>query len=451
MKGIRTLLRLGVLALVASLLVVGMTTPALGANKECHDDQMLRQVRITEVAPATSSMVWDKSELLYFGDGEADTYSVGQLVVRFRDVDTEFDFDGYKIVATPSDNSDSNEPGTSDDLGVDEETRYVDRPSTTGSVVTTTLNLEPGTKYYVTVVAINELSLSTTSVDALEISEAQSNQDSSSGVTLLSPPFLGGFFPSNATSAHQALWLDGDDFEGSHYLVYKGDGELHAFRWLNPEFFGPFDHVWKETNKKGADILCIQDDGDIEDCDSDSEGITHYRLTIEDVASGKEEYEGFVPVSSGTCAAVDSTDGVNCPSGSIAPMFYEREFNLSDGEYRFAVEAGLRDDRKWTPMSEKAVVQLKIPQDFRVIDQSFAKYTDLMNEVVVERITDDADNSEAWRDSIWNYNDRGDVDAKRIPRNTDEDDGDIGDETKFDEDHTGWARNLTAYLNNIYN
>lgn len=444
MKGIRTLLRLGVLALVASLLVVGMTTPALGANKTCHDNQMLPQVRITEVAPATSSMVWDSSKLLYFGDGEANTYSVGQLVVKFRDINTEFDFDGYKIVATPSDDDDTNEPGTSDNLGVDEETRYVGRPSNVGSEVSTTLNLEPGTKYYVTVVAINRLSLSDTRVDALEISEAQSNQDSSSGVTLLSPPFLGGFFSVTSSVQERNLWLDNDDYRGSHYLVYKGDGQLHSFRWLNPEFFGPFDHVWKKDKEEGADILCIQDDGKIEDCgDSDVEGITHYRLTIEDVDTGKEEYEGFVAVS---------TD-----------EFYEKEFNLANGEYRFAVEAGLRKDRRWTPMSEKAVVQLTLPDDFRVIDQSWAKYRSLMIDEVVDHVTDKKENSEAWRESIWNYNDRQDDHVPATGTVTDTTDPNdtpyyllISDETKFlDEDTdpvgTDWARNLTAYLNNIYN
>lgn len=433
MKGIRTLLRLGVLALVASLLVVGMTTPALGANKTCDDSRMLPQVKITEVAPADNPMVWDSGKLLYFGDGEAGLHSVGQLVVRFEDVNTEFDFDGYKIVATPSDGT--NEPGTSKDLGVAPETHYVTRPSDVGSEVTKVMNLEPGTKYYVTVVAINELSLGDRSADPLEISTEQRKQDISEGITLLSPPFLGGFFDVAATSSEQNLWLDDDDYAGSHYLVYKGDGELHAFRWLNPEFFGPFDHVWKEVEKKGADILCIQDNGDIEDCgDGDVEGITHYRLTIEDADSGKEEYEGFVATSDA--------------------LFYEIEFNLSDGEYRFMVEAGLRKDRKFTPMSEKAVVQLELPKDFRVIDQSYDKYKDLMIEDVVDYVTKDEDNTEAWRDSIWNYNDRK---TSQIPSagNPSADDAQylaaIGDEREFDKDNKDWARNLTAYLNNIYN
>ena len=57
---------------------------------------------------------------------------------------------------------------------------------------------------------------------------------------------------------------------GTHYLVYKENQEQHTLRWLNPEVFGPFDHVWKDKTRAdaaGADLLCTDEDGDlVEDC-----------------------------------------------------------------------------------------------------------------------------------------------------------------------------------------
>ena len=57
------------------------------------------------------------------------------------------------------------------------------RPSVVGSTVTEILNLEPGTKYYVTIYAVNH--------NTVQISPDQRAQDSSSATTLLSAPFLG--------------------------------------------------------------------------------------------------------------------------------------------------------------------------------------------------------------------------------------------------------------------
>ena len=58
----------------------------------------------------------------------------------------------------------------------------VNRPSDVGSVVTATLDLQPGTNYDIDVVA---------NFYSVQISENQSNQDSLGATTFLSPPFLG--------------------------------------------------------------------------------------------------------------------------------------------------------------------------------------------------------------------------------------------------------------------
>ena len=77
------------------------------------------------------------------------------------------------------------DPGDSDELGVEdyESSELIARPAVVGSTITEVLNLEPGTKYYVNVYAVNH--------NTVQISPNQRDQDSSSATTLLSAPFLG--------------------------------------------------------------------------------------------------------------------------------------------------------------------------------------------------------------------------------------------------------------------
>lgn len=443
MKGMRSLFRLGTLAVIASLLVVALTVPAAAAESTCPAGRKYDAVEIVSVEPANAPMEWSARSLLYFGDGAANTYATGQLRVTFDDIEDAHDFYGYEIVATPSDGT--SDPGVSKALGVDEVTEYIARPSQVGSRVSKDLNLEPGTRYDIRIRAVStDGRIEGQKFEPTVISGEPQTNDIMSGVTLLSPPFLGALI----TDAQKAE-IDDPETEGSHYIVYKGDGEHHEFRWLNPAIFGPFDHVWKpgEKGDEGADLLCTQENGDLDDdCSgSDVVGITHYRLTVRD--ADNISHIAFQD----TLEAMATTD-LPITANSLVDdnLYYKVNFNLSDGDYWFEVDAVLVDGRKVSPMSNKAVVRINIPKDLRVYDQNFDQYKDLLEEEVIAHIIKDADNSEAWRDSMWNYNGREAAEITSAPGLAAEFRAAIGDETEFDKDNKDAVRNLTAFLNNLY-
>ena len=178
MKGLRGLFRLGTLTLLALTLMVAMALPSAAANK-CSPSQMLDEVEIVSVAAKASPVTWSAQDLANF-DYDDDIEN-GLLEVSFKDIATDFDFDGYIIEAVPGDD----DPGDSEDLGAGDymSSDLLPRPAVVGSTITKVLNLEPGTKYYVTVYAVNH--------NTVQISPNQRPQDSSSNTTLLSAPFLG--------------------------------------------------------------------------------------------------------------------------------------------------------------------------------------------------------------------------------------------------------------------
>lgn len=438
MKGMRRLFRLGALALVAVLLIAAMTAPAAAASyKTCRTSQMLNTVEIVSVDALPSPAEWDAAKLLHFGDGKKGTYSVGMLEVKFKDINTPFEFDGYQVTASPSERSGSSDnPGTSKALGVQEVEVLVDRPSSVGGEVRVQLNLEPGTKYYITVVALNH--------NTVFISREQLNQDQTSATTLLSPPFLGGY-----DNRSDNLNLNNDQFRGAHYLVYKGDVELHSFRWLNPAVFGPYDHEWKvgEVAQEGADILCFNGD-EVTRCGSASDntaeyGITHYRLQVKDVDTGAVEYEERLEKLDIPAEYLDLGDDLGMtPDGTVvANLYYESNFNLADGEYDFTVEAGRYEDRKFEPLSDKAIVRISIPSAYKVFDQTLPQFQDLVKDIVngIEKYEDDI---EVWvgkgdspsDDALWNH--RGHQIAE--------------DDVNSASNHKGVLIDLIAYLNTIY-
>ena len=141
---------------------------------------MLDEVEIVSVAAKEAPASWSAQDLVNFDyDGDIEN---GLLEVSFKDIPTDFDFDGYIIKAVPGDD----DPGNSYKFVGEEgytSPSLIARPSVVGSTVTEILNLEPGTKYYVTIYAVNH--------NTVQISPPQRPQDSSSATTLLSAPFLG--------------------------------------------------------------------------------------------------------------------------------------------------------------------------------------------------------------------------------------------------------------------
>ncbi len=414
MKGIRSLFRLGVLAMITALLVVALTVPAAAADEICDDAQMLDEVEILSVTPVESTFTWDEGDLLSYGDGAAGTYPTGQLEVRFRDLNTAYKITHYDVIATPSE-----EPGTSEELGIDEVVTEVDRPSSVGSVVTATLDLEPGTRYDIDVVA---------NFYSVQTSPNQSDQDSLGGTTFLSPPFLGS---GVALMTDDLITTRSPADRGVHYLVYKSDQELHTLRWLDPNTFGPFDHVFKHDyddptadppadagDWEGADILCTNEDGDLEDdCDDDDVvGITHYRVTVTD-EDGDTEYREFVREDT-------AVNGV-----------YKTDIPLNDGTYTFAVDVGYVVDNKFYALSDKAQVEFDIPDHYTRYNQDNAEVTGLLNDII-DTVAGEEDDFDAFYDSDWNYPDLAD-------------DGSSVTETTYEDDNRINA--LIAYLNNLYN
>ena len=426
MKGIRSLFRLGALAMIAGLLVVALTVPAAAADEICKETQMLDEVEILSVTPLESAFTWRTDDLLSYGDGKAGTYPTGRLEVVFKDINTSYKITHYDVIATPSD-----EPGTSEELGIDEVVTEVDRPSAVGSTVTATLDLEPGTDYDIDVVA---------NFYSVQTSPNQSDQDSLGATTFLSPPFLGG----GVALVMADLETEPSPADrGVHYLVYKDDQELHTLRWLNPKRFGPFDHVFKVGPEgdvfikadgttgevksdvgdwEGADILCTNnDDGALEDdcADNDGVGISHYRVTITD-DNGNVEYIQTVKTSD---------DPV-----------YKVEFDLNDGTYTFAVDAGYVSDGKFYALSDKSQVEFDIPDDYRRYHQT-QDIVDALLDDISAAVAGEKDDFDPFYDSVWDYNGFAD------------DGGSVEEPDDVEPDAVAANREkaLIIYLNNLYN
>ncbi len=432
MKGIRGSFRLGSLVLVAALLIAAMTAPAMAGDTKCP--KLWSAIEITSVEAVEPVAVWDASDLLAYGDGSVKT-SVGELKVSFDplpEMMTRF-FSGYRITATPSDN----DPGTSKELGVKSVTKYVNHAEAKDMAMSgIRMNLEPGTKYYIEVVAVN----AGLGNNYYILSEAQGSQDDESAITLLSPPFLGAynhdgmmFGDSEAIGGvdHYGtgdLWdtlklpvpgREGADHRGTHFLVHQVDNNLHGFRWLNPAVFGPYDHVWKSADdigKKGADILCMDKDGAVSACGTTADrgkgkwDITKYRVEITNVKTGNVEYRQDVsllgaaanmgPVVLTDQVATGTPDDPARNDRSGVNYYYEAFFNLADGEYDFSVQAGRIDDGEWRQMSGKAVVRFSIPGDYRKYNQNWEQWNDIVDEVA--KGIDEESDRDRWFGSIWN-------------------------------------------------
>lgn len=435
MKGLRGLFRLGTLTLLALTLMVAMALPSAAAN-ECTASQMLDEVEIVSVSAKGAPASWSAQDLVNFDyDGDIEN---GLLEVVFKDIPTDFEFDGYIIKAVPGDD----DPGNSDALGVDDHKSdsLIARPSVVGSNVTEVLNLEPGTKYYVTIYAVNH--------NTVQISPDQRAQDSSSATTLLSAPFLGALDgkyvahtadagdidgdgdtaefipPADITAAASCdptletgdtgfvegcafAWgevgLEDDDFKGAHFALYGAENEAgqHYFRWLNPADYGPFDHtiiVDSDGDMHEADMLSMDEDGVVDDC-SDDCGHSHYQFKAVD-ENGKtvasEEY---------------ATNGSFSVSGPDAEDFFQVVFSAESGDLTLSVSLGRMVDGKYRAMSDTASVMFEAPDDLRALDQTEDEYN-AVNDDITGGIKED-DDVEAYLDSVFTTISFGDIDTDK--------------------------------------
>ena len=433
MKGLRGLFRLGALTLLALTLMVVMVLPA-SAAKTCSSSQMLDEVEIVSVAAKESPAVWSAQGLVNFDYGG--DIKNGLLEVSFKDIATDFDFDGYIIEATPGDD----DPGDSAELGVTAYTSpsLVARPTIIGDTVTEVLNLEPGTKYYVTVHAVNH--------NTVRISPKQRAQDSaqSSATTLLSAPFLGGlhtqFFVGRASSLDAAcspmlkpgdtgyranclfrnfvLLLDdaNQDFQGTHFAFYdaKDEAGQHYFQWLNPAHWGPFDHILdRSADRKQADMLSLDKDGKLEGHCADADitdgacGHTHYQFKAVDengntVASELVETDGEL-----LAGPHDDYTGI-APSQVGNGGYFRTVFTARKGDLTLSLSLGRKVDGKYKAMSDTASVTFEVPDDLRAFDQTNEEYSENLDDIVAA-IKDNED-AERWLGkkgsgdgrSIWN-------------------------------------------------
>ncbi len=425
MKGLRGLFRLGTLTLLALTLMVAMALPSSAADT-CSSSQMLDEVEIVSVAAKGAPSTWSAQDLVDFDyDGDIDN---GLLEVSFKDIPTDFDFDGYIIEAVPGDD----DPGTSDALGVPnyKSSSLIARPAVVGSTLTEVLNLEPGTKYYVTIYAVNH--------NTVQISPDQRAQDSSSATTLLSAPFLGGLewalvdytaadatatppvaesYAGSAADTCEALaaacqfgWrsigLNDPEFEGTHFSFYTAENEAgqHYFRWLNPEIYGPFDHVMNLTDAgEQADMLSIDDKGNVEDlCEGDELadgdcGHTHYLFKVVDdngrtIASERVETGGDFRYTS------DEFKG----------DYYQVVYSSESGDVTLSVSLGRMVGGKYKAMSDTASVMFEAPDDLQALDQTFDEYQNEIYDIVADY--DENDDAVRWLGedntgddrSIWN-------------------------------------------------
>ncbi len=429
MKGLRGLFRLGTLTLLALTLMVAMALPSSAADV-CSSSQMLDEVEIVSVAAKEAPSTWSAQDLVGFDyDGDIEN---GLLEVSFKDIPTDFDFDGYVIVAEPG----NDDPGTSDALGVPnyKSSSLIARPAVVGSTVTEVLNLEPGTKYYVTIYAVNH--------NTVQISPDQRAQDSSSATTLLSAPFLGGlewdlvqYTPLDTTATPntppsyggavgactvetpgtagtplsgcqygwRSIGLADPEFEGTHFSFYTAEDELgqHTFRWLNPTVYGPFDHVTNLTGaEKQADMLSLDKDGDVEDlCDDIGGdcGHTHYLFKAVD-ENGKTIASQRVETGGDFQYASDEFKG----------DYYRVVYSSESGDVTLSVALGRMVGGKFKAMSDTASVMFEAPDDLKALDQTFAEYQDAVHEIVGDY--DENDDAVRWLGedntgddrSIWN-------------------------------------------------
>ena len=369
---IRGLLRLGTLCAVILAALSLFALPATAATvKTCRSDQQLPEVEVLQVSPIDARVVWDATRLARFDRGAA--IPSGMLAVQFNDLQTGFKFDGYIIEAVPGDS-----PGHSAKLGVKTHVSdIIQRPSSVGATMSTTLHLEPGTQYYVTVQAVNH--------NIVRISPRQRAQDQMGGTTLLRAPFPGSavWLAVNARTGltdatPQADWahakLD-DGYSGPHYLRFDKSSDDAQFHWLDADTFGPFDHTVITDGDKTymADLASIDKDGDMGTCLDDDNatpgfnrptcGPTHYQFEALD-ANGNPIARERVDVEDGRV-----TD---------EPL-YMVSFPADPGDLTITLTLGRTINGRYRALSDTAIVRVTVPGDTSALSQTAGEFNTLMS------------------------------------------------------------------------
>ena len=341
---------------------------------KCSASQMLDEVEIVSVVAKPSPVVRHPQDLANFDyDGDIEN---GLLAVSFKDIAIDCEFAGYIIEAMP-DNSDR--------LGVSDykSPSLIARPAVVGSTITEVLNLEPDTKYHVTVHAVN--------YNMVQISPDQRAQDSSSATTLLRAPFLGvlnrgqphfGSTQSNyglpcldcGTYAFRKVDLQDNDFKGAHFALYGAKDETgqHYFRWLAPGDYGPFDHV-RDAGKQ-ADMLSFDKDGKVEDHYVDADindrcGYTHYQFKAVD-ANGNTVTSELVETNGRLVAWGDS--------------YFQVVFTAESGELTQSVSLGRLVGGNYKAMSDTASVTFKASGALRAFNQAYDEYRRALSDITLE-------------------------------------------------------------------
>ena len=143
------------------------------AEKVIDPKYQLKEVDIVLVAAKESPIIWNIQDLIDSDYGGC--FESGLLEVRFKDIPTCVDFDGYIIEAKSVNLADEN-------VADYKSPSVIARPRIVGGTVAEVLNLVPGAKYYVTVYAVMN--------NVVRISPKQDCSEYNTATTLLSAPLL---------------------------------------------------------------------------------------------------------------------------------------------------------------------------------------------------------------------------------------------------------------------
>jgi len=203
----------------------------------------------------------------------------------------------------------------------------------------------------------------------------------------------------------RSVGLEDLGFEGTHFSFFTAENELgqHYFRWLNPEKYGPFDHVMNLTDdKEQADMLSLDEEGNVEDLCTDIGGDcghTHYLFKAVD--------ENGRTIAS---QRVETGGDFKYMSDEFKGDYYQVVYSSESGDVTLSVALGRMIGGKFKAMSDTASVMFEAPDDLQALDQTFDEYQKMIYDIVGDY--DENDDAVRWLGedntgddrSIWNKN-----------------------------------------------